>query len=101
MADEFTALVSHGTWHLVHWPSASNLIGCKWAFRIKRNPDGTVDCFKARFMAKGFNQRPGVDYTETFSPVIKPTTIRLILSIALSNNWPLKQLDVNNVFLHG
>jgi histone deacetylase 1/2 len=86
MADEFTALVSHGTWRLVPHPSATNLIGCKWVFRIKRHPDGTVDRFKARLVAKGFNQRPGVDYTETFSPVIKPTTIHLILSIALSHN---------------
>ena len=101
MADEFTALISHGTWELVPKSSAPNLIGCKWVFRIKRNPDGTVDRFKARLVAKGFNQRPGVDYTETFSPVIKPTTIRLILSLALSNGWSLKQIDVNNAFLHG
>jgi len=101
MADEFTALVSYGTWRLVPRPSATNLIGCKWVFRIKCHPDGTVDRFKARLMPKEFNQRPGVNYTETFSPVIKPTTIRLILSIALSHNWPLKQLEVNNVFLHG
>jgi histone deacetylase 1/2 len=101
MADEFTALVSHGTWSLVSRLSASNLIGCKWVSRIKHHPDGTMDRFKARLVAKGFNQCPGVDYTETFSPVIKPTSIRLILSLALLNNWPLKQLDVNNEFLHG
>ena len=101
MATEFTVLVSHGTWRLVPRPSTTNLIGCKWVFMIKRHPNGTVDRFKARLVAKRFNQRPGVDYTETFSPVIKPTTIRLILSVALSHNWSLKQLDVNNVFLHG
>lgn len=101
MADEFTALVSHGTWNLVPKPLNSNLVRCKWVFRVKRNSDDTVDRFKAWLVAKGFNQRPGVDYTETFSPVIKPTTIRLILSLALSNNWPLKQIDVNNAFLHG
>jgi len=101
MAAEFTALVSHDTWCLVPRPSATNLIGCKWVFRIKRHPDGTVDRFKACLVAKGFNQRLGVDHTETFSPVIKPTIIRLILSIALSHNWSLKQLDVNNAFLHG
>jgi histone deacetylase 1/2 len=101
MKDEFTIVVSHGTWNLVPRPSTSNLIGCKWVFRIKHHPDGIIDRFKACFVAKGFNQRPGVDYTETFSPVIKPTTIHLIFSLALSNNWALKQHNVNNVFLHG
>ncbi|RVW20812.1 Retrovirus-related Pol polyprotein from transposon RE2 [Vitis vinifera] len=68
---------------------------------IKRHLDGTMDWFKACLVAKGFNQCSSVDYIETFSPVIKLTTIRLIFSLALSNNWPFKQIDVNNMFLHG
>ncbi|GJS04238.1 retrovirus-related pol polyprotein from transposon TNT 1-94 [Tanacetum coccineum] len=78
-------------------------IGCKWVFRVKRKPDGTIDKYIARLVAKGFLQEPvpGRDYFETFSPVSKPVTIRIILCLALSNNWPLRQLDVNNAFLHG
>ncbi|KAK4839517.1 hypothetical protein QYF36_022495 [Acer negundo] len=80
---------------------ASNIVGCKWIFRIKRKSDGSIDRFKARLVTKGFNQPPGVDYFETFSPVIKPTTVRLVLNIAISHGWPLRQLDINNAFLQG
>ena len=90
MYEEYDALVQNGTWELVSPIGITNLIGCKWVFRIKRNSDGSIDKFKARLVAKGFHQRLGVNYLETFSPVIKPTTVRLVLSIAVSNGWSFR-----------
>ena len=78
-----------------------NLIDCKWVFRIKRKSNGSIDRYKARLVAKGFKQRYGIDYEDTFSPVVKAATICLVLSIALSRGWSLRQLDVQNAFLHG
>ncbi|XP_043693165.1 uncharacterized mitochondrial protein AtMg00820-like [Telopea speciosissima] len=87
---ELIALVKNGTWTLVPPTKSMNIIGCKWVYRIKQKADGTLDCYKARLVAKGYNQQEGLDYNETFSPVIKPTTIRIVLSIALSNDWPIR-----------
>jgi hypothetical protein len=75
MTAEYNALIGNGTWELVPSSQASNVVGCKWVFKAKMNPDGTVDRHKARLVAKGFHQRPGIDFADTFNPVVKPATI--------------------------
>jgi Reverse transcriptase (RNA-dependent DNA polymerase) len=101
MAEELTALAHNSTWDLVSPPADAHIIGAKWVFKVKLKADGSVHRYKARLVAKGYNQQEGLDYTETFSPVVKRVTIRVVLTLALSNQWPIHQLDVNNAFLHG
>ncbi|CAH9071119.1 unnamed protein product [Cuscuta europaea] len=101
MISEFTALINNKTWELVPRPPNANVIRCMWLFKHKYRSDGSLERHKARLVVNGRSQRPGIDCDDTFSPVVKPATIRTVLSIALSHNWPLHQLDVNNAFLHG
>jgi Reverse transcriptase (RNA-dependent DNA polymerase) len=101
MASELTALALNSTWDLVPLPANAHAIGCKWLFKIKKKADGSIARYKARLVAKGYTQEEGFDYFDTFSPVIKPTTVRIVITIALSNHRDLHQLDVNNAFLHG
>ncbi|KAM2155327.1 hypothetical protein ACFX1Q_047045 [Malus domestica] len=84
MQEEMDALIQQKTWTLVHLPPNKNLVGCKWIYKIKKHPDGIVAQYKAMFVAKGFSQEVGLDYYETFSHVVKPTTVRLILSLTAS-----------------
>jgi hypothetical protein len=100
MNNEIDALMKNKTWHLVPPQSGRNVIDCKWIFKIKRKVDCSLDRYKARLVAKGFKQRYGIDYKDTFNPIIKSTTIRIVLSIAVSRGWHLHQLDVQNAFLH-
>uniref|UniRef100_A0A2N9EKK0 Integrase catalytic domain-containing protein n=1 Tax=Fagus sylvatica TaxID=28930 RepID=A0A2N9EKK0_FAGSY len=101
MEEEMHALELNHTWDLIPKPAGTSIVGCRWVFTVKQNPDGTVDRLKARLVAKGFTQTYGLNYTETFSPVAKLNSIRIIISLAANLDWPLHQLDVKNAFLHG
>lgn len=101
MKDEYDALMRNNTWSLVELPLHRKAIGCKWVYRIKENSDGSINKYKARLVAKGFHQQHGFDYHETFSPVVKPVTIRMILTLALPYRWSIQQIDIINAFLNG
>jgi hypothetical protein len=101
MSSKFDALQRQKTWSLVPVDSSSHTIGCRWVFKLKRNADGFVSRYKARLVAKGNHQQSDLDFDETFSPVVKPAIVRIVLSLAAQNRWSLRQLDVSNAFLHG
>ncbi|KAI3765987.1 hypothetical protein L2E82_16034 [Cichorium intybus] len=101
MQDEMEALHQNKTWSLVPRPHSSNVVGSKWVYRTKYKSDGSVERLKARLVAQGFTQIPGIDYSHTFSPVIKASTVRTVLSLSILHKWRLHQLDVKNAFLHG
>ena len=100
MKDEMKSLEKNVTWQLAELPKGKRALSNKWVFRLKEEQDGTKR-YKARLVVKGFQQKAGIDYTEIFSPVVKMTTIRLLLSIVVNANLHLEQLDVKTAFLHG
>jgi hypothetical protein len=89
MQAEFDALQANDTWELVPRPPGINLVTGKWIFRHKFFANGSLDRYKARWVLRGFTQHPGIDYDETFSPVVKPATVRVVLTLALSRSWPI------------
>ena len=101
MLEEIHALDQNKTWELVHLPDNKKAIGCKWVYSVKLKSDGSLERLKARLVAKGYAQTYGIDYSETFSPVAKMTSIRIFISLAAKNDWVLHQLDIKNAFLHG
>jgi histone deacetylase 1/2 len=101
MEQEFKALLHNETWKLVPPISGVNVIDFKWVFKVKKHVDGSIERYKVRLVAKGFKQRYDLDYKDTFSPVVKPTTIRLLLSLAVTRGWSIHQVDVHNAFYHG
>ena len=99
--EEMDAMNGNGTWNLVHLPTGKKVIGCRWVFVVKVNLDGSVARLKARLVEKGYAQTYGVDYSDTFSPFSKMTSIWLFFSLAATHNWDFHQLDIKNVFPHG
>lgn len=97
---ELQALHKNGTWKLVVPPDNRVLVGCKWIFKLNRNSDGSIARHKARLMAQGYSQVAGVDYHETFSPMVKANTVRTMIGLVVSQKWKLRQIDVNNAFLN-
>ncbi|RVX11376.1 Retrovirus-related Pol polyprotein from transposon RE1 [Vitis vinifera] len=101
MREEYDALLANETWKLCPRPVDHNVVGNKWVYKVKQTSIGEVDRFKARLVALGFAQEEGIDFTETFSPVIKPSTVRVLLTLSVQFDWEIRQLDVSNAFLHG
>nr|GEX53756.1 ribonuclease H-like domain-containing protein [Tanacetum cinerariifolium] len=101
MYDEYNALIKNGTWLLVSSSAGVNMVRSMWLFKHKFHADGTLSRYKARLIASGSSQQLGVDFDETFSPVVKPTTVRTILSLVVSCKWHIYQFDVKNAFLNG
>ena len=101
MQSEYNSLLKHGTWDLVDRPTDRKIIKNKWVYKIKRNTNGEIVKYKARLVAKGFTQVQGVDYGETFSPVARLSSVRIMLAFAVQLNVQLDHLDVETAFLNG
>jgi hypothetical protein len=101
MLEELRALEKNKTWDRVKLPPGKKAVTCMWIFTVKQSPEGKVERYKARLVARGYSQTYGIDYDETFTPVAKMGTVRTLISCNANFGWPLHQLDVKNAFLHG
>jgi hypothetical protein len=97
---EMDSIMSNGTWEVVERPYGCKLMGCKWVLKKKLRPDGTIDKYRVRLVAKGYTQKEGEDFFETYSPVARLTTIRVLLSLAASHGLLFHQMDIKITFLN-
>ena len=101
MQEEMEALHKNKTWELVPQPQGRKAIGNKWVFKIKRNSDDQVERFRERLVVKGYAQKEGIDFNEIIFPVVRLTTVRVVLAMCATFDLHLEQLDVKTTFLHG
>ena len=101
MHEEMESIYRNHTWDLVELPEGKTPIGCKWLYKPKINADGSVEKYKARLVAKGYSQQEGINFDDTFAPVAKLNTIRMLICLSTKHKWKLHQLDVKSAFLNG
>lgn len=100
MEEEIHAIDKNNTWELTTLPQGEKAIGVKWVYMIKRKADGKIDRYKAKLVAKGYNQEYGIDYEEVFVPIIRLDTVKMLISLATHHSWKIYQLDVKSAFLN-
>jgi hypothetical protein len=101
MMEEYSSIVKNDVWDVVLRPEGKSLVTSRWLYKIKYVVDGSIEKFKARFVAQGFSQVEGVDYDETFTPIARYTLIKVVISIAAEMGWKIHQMDVKTAFLNG
>jgi hypothetical protein len=100
MTEEYQSIIKNDVWEIVPRPKSKDVVSSKWIFKIKHVTDGSIERYKARFIARGFSQKECIDYEETFAPVSRYTSIRTIISLAAKMKWKLHQMDVKTTFLN-
>ena len=101
MMEEYQSIMKNDVWDVVPRPKGKSVVTSKWIYKIKHAADGSVEKYKARFVTRGFSQKEGIDYEETFAPVARYTSIQAIISLAFVMGWKLHQMDMKTAFLNG
>ena len=101
MIEEYQSIMKNDVWDVVPRPDGNSVVTSKWIYKIKHATDGSIEKYKARFVARGFSQKEGIEYEETFAPVAKYTSIRSVLALAAVMKWKIHQMDGKTTFLNG
>jgi hypothetical protein len=101
MTEEYQSIIKNDVWEIVPRPKNKDVVSSKWLYKIKHVADRSIEKHKTRFVARGFSQKEGIDYEETFAPVAKYTSIRTVIALATKMKWKLHQIDVKTIFLNG